>query len=63
MRDRRHILDAGDFEAGVVKRAYGGFTTRAGTFDVNVKILHTIFLGGLATAIGCYLSGKGSALA
>ena len=63
MWDRCHILDAGDFEARVIEGTHSGFTSRSWTLDVHIKVLDTIFFGGLSCTIGCDLSGKGGAFA
>jgi len=58
MGDRGHIFNIGDLQATAVQCPNSGFTARARAHDANLDILHAVFLGRIAGALGCHLRCK-----
>src|SRR5512139_354316 len=63
VRDGRHVLDAGDLQAGGVQRAHGGLAARAGTAHADLDVLQAVFLRGDPRLLGGDLRGERRALA
>src|SRR5690606_37619053 len=63
VRNRRHVADRSDHEAGGLQSAQGGFTTGTGAADFDFKRLHAVFLGLLGAVLGSDLGGERGRLA
>src|SRR5689334_21685261 len=63
VRDRGHVLDAGDLDACVLDRADGGLTAGAGALDHDVDLADAVLHGAAGALLGRHLGGERGALA
>ena len=55
MRYRCHVGDIGNLETGIVQCTHGGLATRTRTLDLDLEVLHAVFLDDLADTLGSHL--------
>ena len=60
MRDRGHIFDHADFQAGSLQRTNRSFTTGSGTLYVYFNGFQSMFHRGFSGSFRCCLRGKRS---
>src|SRR5690606_11876538 len=58
-----HVLDAGDLDAGVLERADGGLSARAGALHHHVHLADAVLHGPSRALLGRHLGGVGGGLA
>src|SRR3954470_1082668 len=63
VRDRGHVLDAGDLDACVLDRADGGLTAGAGTLHHDVDLADAVLHGATGALLGSHLGRERRALA
>src|SRR5690606_32955162 len=55
VRNRRHVDDVGELEAGIVQRTHRGLAPRARALDTDLDRLHAIVRGGLGGLVRGHL--------
>jgi hypothetical protein len=63
VRQRRDVLNAGDFQAGVLQIENGLFAAGAGAFDLDLDLDHAVLARLRGRAFGGATGGEGRALA
>jgi len=63
MRDRRHVFDQLDIQAGGLQGGDRAFAPRPGAFDTDFDVTHAELAGLLGCLLGGTLAGKGRTLA
>src|SRR6267142_1697477 len=63
VRERRDVLDAGDFQAGVLELDNRLLAACAGAFDLDFDLDHAVLAGLLGSLFGSAAGGEGGALA